>query len=854
MMFLKEYQNRVLGAVREYLDGLSDWRDKAERAAKIDPEITFDWAQRAWETLRPAPGPYRARRNGVGEVLPSFCLKVPTGGGKTLLAIRTIDLVNLRFRRSRRGLVLWVVPSTQIYNQTLRALRDRDHPYRQQLDLASGARSRILEKGDRFGRSDVAESLCVLLLMLSSANRVTKEQLRMFRDAGGFDDFFPGEDDHEAHRRLAAATPNLDRFPAGGGAPLRLVKSSLGNALRLLRPLVILDEGHKAYSRQARETLEGFNPRMIVELSATPPEGANVLVEILGKELNDEEMIKLDLHIRNDASWDWRAALLAAVQHRASLEAEAETYRAESGRYLRPICLVQVERTGRDQRKPGLVHADDAREYLLRHSSIEPEQIAVKTSQRDELKEVDDAGGLLSPDCPVRFIITKQALQEGWDCSFAYVLAILANPGSKSALTQLVGRILRQPCAAKTGVTRLDESYVFCFRRNGAELLREVRRGFGLEGLSGLSDRIALDAGAPAGAEDTLTLRQRPEFRKAARDLVLPAFVLLRSDSWRPVFYDADILSRVSWDDLDVGALAELDLVSDSSRVQDIVTGLDAGEVWSRASPSPLPADDSRPDYAVAANHLLGVVPNPFRGAALARRVFETLGARHPPERLAANFVFVLDSLRRHLEAERDRLARSVFLDMLRSGDMRFLVITESLLPFRLPEEIQVPKGRQANREDRSPYVRSLFDRTMERDLNGLENRVASWIDGQERLFFWYRNRAQKDYFVQGWKRGRIYPDFIFTLQPDRGDDGMEFDQVFVVETKGLHLADSKDTGYKKSVFKLCAKHVQKKNWADFAPAMRGRRMRYEIVAEGEWEERLHSLFRSAPPAESASG
>ena len=139
------------------------------------------------------------------------------------------------------------------------------------------------------------------------------------------------------------------------------------------------------------------------------------------------------------------------------------------------------------------MHAEDVRDYLLRHPGIGEELIAVKTSQKDELKEVDEAGGLPSRECPVRFVITKQALQEGWGCSFAYVLAILTNPGSKSALTQLVGRILRQPCARKTCVPWLDECYVFCFQRRGTDLLEEVRKGFGLEGLHDPEGRIGAD-------------------------------------------------------------------------------------------------------------------------------------------------------------------------------------------------------------------------------------------------------------------------------------------------------------------------------------------------------------------------
>ncbi len=291
-MILKEYQKRALDRVGEFVERLAEWRDKAEKVRAIDPD--FDWVRRAWEkTLRSRS--YLVRRNGLREPLPSFCLKVPTGGGKTLLATKVIDCVNTRYRRRQTGLVLWIVPSTQIYNQTLRALRDRDHPYRQQLDVAAAGRTLVLEKTSGFGPRDVEERLCVLLLMLPSANRETKEQLRMFRDAGGFDRFFPPDDDADAHRALRTRVPNLDAFEQSGGVWGGQVKTSLGNALRLLQPLIILDEGHKAYSRNARATLEGFNPCMIVELSATPPKGANVLVEISGRELNAEEMIMLVL-------------------------------------------------------------------------------------------------------------------------------------------------------------------------------------------------------------------------------------------------------------------------------------------------------------------------------------------------------------------------------------------------------------------------------------------------------------------------------------------------------------------------------------------------------------------------------
>ena len=126
--------------------------------------------------------------------------------------------------------------------------------------------------------------------------------------------------------------------------------------------------------------------------------------------------------------------------------------------------------------------------------------------------------------------------------------------------------------------------------------------------------------------------------------------------------------------------------------------------------------------------------------------------------------------------------------------------------------------------------------------MNGLENKVATYLDQQERLFFWYRNRARKDYYVQGWKRGRIYADFIFTLRTDEPDVGDHFHQVFVMETKGV-FRQPEDTDYKRSVFDLCSEHASRKDWAEFVPVMRDKVVRFEIVDEDEWERRLNALL-----------
>ena len=402
-MELKEYQQRALAQVKAYLEALNRWRAKNEKAIAVDPDLAQDVPLKAWDEV--GGKNYRSRKNGLGEYMPNFCLKIPTGGGKTLLAAHAVDLINRVYRQKQTGLVLWVMPTTQIYRQTLDHLRDRDHPYRQVLDIASGGRTVIYEKSDRFTPEDMAENLVILTLMLPSANREHKETLKVFKDSGGFGAFFPKDDDVQGHAKLLARFPNLDAFGDGTGLFQRQVKTSLGNTLRLLSPIIILDEGHKAYSDGAQETLRGLNPSVIVELSATPTEDSNVLVDIKGLELKREEMIKLDLHINNKESTRWQNTMLASKAKRDALEIATKKYEANTGNYIRPICLVQVERTGKDQRGGNFIHAEDVREFLVSDCGITADEVAVKSSEKDDIEGLN----LFARNCPIRYIITKQA-------------------------------------------------------------------------------------------------------------------------------------------------------------------------------------------------------------------------------------------------------------------------------------------------------------------------------------------------------------------------------------------------------------------------------------------------------------
>ncbi len=381
-------------------------------------------------------------------------------------------------------------------------------------------------------------------------------------------------------------------------------------------------EGHKAYSEQAQSTLRNLNPCMVVELSATPPKEANKLVVISGDELHKEEMIRLDLHVVNKSSTNWRDTMRAAMARRDDLEEKAREYEANTNVYIRPICLVQVERTGKEQRDGRKIHAEDVREYLI-GQGVAKDWIAVKSAEIDEIKDFEDVGGLLARVCPIRYIITKQALQEGWDCSFAYVLTILTNPHSKTAMTQLVGRILRQPFARRTHVSALDESYAYCFQRK--DLLDEIRKGFKREGLEEMQGRIVKDM-EDLGTAELRDVSPRRKFRNAAANMVLPAFVIRDGKDWRLVSYEADILSRVRWQEADVSPLFKLELNPEEKRDVEMRAGLKEDlSRFARRATEELKGGTVKFDFAYAAAHLLDVVPNPWIGYEFVDRVFDKL-------------------------------------------------------------------------------------------------------------------------------------------------------------------------------------------------------------------------------------
>lgn len=426
---------------------------------------------------------------------------------------------------------------------------------------------------------------------------------------------------------------------------------------------------------------------------------------------------------------------------------------------------------------------------------------------------------------------------------------------SKTALTQLVGRILRQPDGRKTGNRWLDESYVYCFQRKGGALLEDIRKGFGAEGLGDLKGRIVDESGrVDRDGDEEIFPRER--FKSQAEHLVLPAFMIKDGREWRPVHYEPDILARVPWGEVNIQPLLSLQLPDEDTTGRHTRHGLGRERILqeeeAQAEGERLElAEEAEPDCAFAASHLLDVMPNPWRGNEIARKVFANLAERYEPRRVLDSYVFVLDEMHRRLLVERDRLARQIFHGAARERDDAFMVVTDEF-GWRLPKVLTIPELEpRANSVIGKQYQLSLFEDMPGSAFNGLEQAVATFLDAQEQLFFWYRNRSRHDYFVQGWQPHRIYADFIFTTAREAEEES-EIDRVFVVETKGKHLAGVKDaegkltdTGYKRDVFDVCSRLATETRWSELVPFMTSRRMRFEVVDEDGWKARLSELLSS---------
>ena len=394
--------------------------------------------------------------------VPSVCLRLPTGGGKTILGAMAVGVVAESYLERAFPLVLWLVPSDTIRAQTLRALRDADHPYRRALGAPFGGAVRVFDMADfaNMRPQDLRANVCVVVGTMQTLRVTNTDGRRVYAH----------NENLEGHFGPAALkTPGLELIEAGlAGAGT--AKFSFANLLKVQRPVVIVDEAHRFMTELSDRVLGRIGPSVVLDLTATPDAQSNVLYRATAAQLKADDMIKLPV-VLTEHTTGWQDCLGEAVKTRKKLAALA----GEEPEYVRPVLLVQARNVGQE----GDWRA--VRQHLLETERLEAREIAVHTGDTRELDGID----LLARDCPITTIVTVQALKEGWDCPFAYVLCSVANTGAAQDVEQLLGRVLRMPYARRRWTPELNKAYAHVTSERfgeAARLLKDALVDLGFDG------------------------------------------------------------------------------------------------------------------------------------------------------------------------------------------------------------------------------------------------------------------------------------------------------------------------------------------------------------------------------------
>ena len=441
-MELKNYQLQVIRDLERFLELLIEKQS-------INSAYSNLWNEKEVNVGIDGMPPYNSVLAGV----PQVCFKVPTGGGKTFLAANSIKPIFDSMPNIHPKAVVWLVPSDAILTQTYRTLTDKNHDYRKKIDVDFGNKVEIYSKQQ----------------LLNGQNFILS-----------YDSFRTSKKDgRKAYQENGSLLPFV-RFKQDSGLLLEDTdETALIQVIRKLNPVVIVDESHHATSKLSKEMLQNFNPSFVLDLTATPKKGSNIISFVDARQLKAENMVKLPVIVYNRKSQE--DVFVSAISLRRKLENEAVEEQKNGGRYIRPIVLFQAQpRTNEDST------TYDKIKHTLIDMGIPESEIAIKTADKDELKNID----LSSHDCSIRYIITVNALKEGWDCPFAYILATVANRTSSIDVEQILGRILRLPNTRKNEREVLNLSYVITSSNTFYATLEKVVAGLNAAGFTKKDYRI----------------------------------------------------------------------------------------------------------------------------------------------------------------------------------------------------------------------------------------------------------------------------------------------------------------------------------------------------------------------------
>lgn len=740
MIQLKIYQQRVLDEVKDYLaDAKSLGGAKGIRFAFMDK--LGDDVQR----YKPIEGL---------EETPFICIKVPTGGGKTLIASHALQIIHDNFNKeqNRAGLVLWMVPSDAIRQQTLKSLKDKNHPYREAIDLHFDGNVKVFtieEALSGITKSDLTDNLCIIVSSLAAFRREDASWLKAFKDNGSLISHFTD---------VVEENDFLDKTDDSE------VINSLANVIKINRPVVILDEGHNAQTALSFDMFKRMSPSIILEFTATPRAESNVLVEVHASELKAEKMVKIPIYLTNVSQW--QEAIRDGISKRKELEKIAKNELKATKEYIRPIVLIQAEQEKEDEDK---VYVAKVKEFLLNDLKIDEAEIKIKTAKQDQLV----GENLLSKTSKVNYIITVNALKEGWDCPFAYVLVSASKIGSRVAVEQTIGRILRMPNVQDKKNVELNYSYVYSSTESFSKASSSIVKGLenngyskdDLKQLTGpvkaekvsfdrtFNGKVAIPILSVSGANSALAFN---------KDLVGTDFAL--NDHYAN--FDFDFIN-------DQDASVKIDLNEKDGIVRFVqgklvlVYNLD---------------DFSEEELSTWLKK--NVQNRVVSGEEMAEFIDKTVAhqlKKYSLQELSINRYKLKEKITDTVSRIIAEYGKKTFDQLLSNKKL-----TADELTMDLPDSVVL--GRLSPEY----FSKHLYEKAGH--LNGEETDFAFKLNDLANIEWWYRNREKEDFYLQGWLPSKFYPDFVAKTKSGH---------YVLIEYKGEDRLSNDDTAWKKQLGKL---------------------------------------------------
>jgi len=754
MVELKKYQQKAIDILKNYLKEL-EISNRNPKRAFIPSTETED------------------KYNDYFDV-PNICVKIPTGGGKTLVGCHSVaEIMSSTLKHKMdRGIVMWFVPSEAIKSQTLKKFKDRNDMHRKVLDEAfeNGVRIFSNEEALRIRKEDVEDNVCIIISSLEAfrKERAIQNKYKVYQENGA----------------LLSHFENLGEYEFLEKDEHNTTINSLANVIKLSNPLIVIDEGHKTKTKLSIEFLKDLNPSFIIEYTATPRDESNVLVEIHSSELKEEQMVKLPIVLESTAQWE--NSLIKGVNQRIELEKESKKNKSE---YIRPIALIQAESDKKEDKDVTVFRIKD---FLIKERKIPEEEIAIAYRDVNELANLN----LFSKNCKIRYIITVSKLAEGWDCSFAYVLISVANIGSKIAVEQIIGRILRMPNAQRKENEKLNKSYIFASAKNFQEASSQIISGLESNGFSKMDlinvtdkeQKYPLDVEKMFDENLSVPMMSFENEKLSFGDLIGEEFELSKQN--------AEIDFEVNEDN---DRRAELDITKNDKWITSAQQILNIPRKIKDASKEELILWLSKKLRFTEIEHKDKLK--------FLNKFIEYHLKKKSISELSINRYILITILNEEINKILENYTKKRFEGFLKNKK----IVVEELDKF--PNKITLSELPKQNWN--KSYYKNIDK------LNKEELKFVERLDLLENIKFWVRCREKKEdsFFIQGWKKNKFYPDFIAVTKKKN---------IFALEWKGEHLMTNEETQYKKEIGNI---------WESL-----DNKLHFEMVNNGNVEEVLSKL------------